>query len=205
MAMYSIRKFAPIAGKSALLAERARSLAGIYAQNGARARVARVIAGDDAGQIYVIVSVDDSKTMMHIWEKTQTHPAFQKLLEDHEIEPAGSGSGPDVYRTVHGQVQPGYPVILMREYTISRDRLDDALGLMPELDALVQRHAGHLLAAVPVFSGDMGRLIVGYYHKSAAHLGDNIDGVGTSAEFRAIVAKAASFGSLTRSRVLHNV
>ena len=202
MSLISIRMLTPNAGKSALAAERARTLGGIYARNGARARVARVIAGDGTGQIYVSVAFDDGKSMAHIFEKVQADPSFAKLREERELNPAGSVSGPEVYRTVHGQVEPGYPVVLMREYTISRDKLAGALALLPELDALVPRHDIKIVAAVPLFSSDMGRLIAGYYFRSPDHLGASIDGVGVSAEFQAIVARAAEFGSLTRSRVV---
>ena len=187
------------------MAERARALAGIYARNGARARVARVIAGDEAGQIYVGLTFDDGKSMAQIWERTQADPSLARLMEERELNPAGSASGPEVYRTVYGQVEPGYPVILQREYTISRDKLSSALALLPELDALVKDQDIRILAAVPVFSSDMSRLIAGYYYRSPARLGEAIDGVGTSAEFQSIVTRAAAFGSLTRSRVLSNM
>jgi hypothetical protein len=48
----------------------------------------------------------------------------------------------------------------------------------------------------------MSRLVAAYFYRSAAHLGEAIDGVGTSAEFQSIVTRAAAFGSLTRSRVV---
>jgi len=205
MALISIRKLTPTIGKSDLLVTRARALAEIFARNGAKTRVARVVAGDGAGQIYVNLSFDDGKSMAAIWEKTQADPAYTKLMAERELNPAASAEGPDVYRTVFGQVQPGRPVILMREYTISRDKLDGALGLLPELEALMKRHDVPIVAATPIFSSDMSRLVAGYYCSSPGHLGSSVDGVGASAEFRAIVTKAAAFGTLTRSRVLMSI
>ena len=52
--------------------------------------------------------------------------------EECELNPAGSISGPEVYRTVH-QVEQGYPVVLMREYTVSRDKLAGVLALISVL------------------------------------------------------------------------
>jgi len=205
MSLISIRMLTPTVGKSALAAERARALGGIYARNGARVRVARVVAGDGAGQIYLAVAFDDGKSMAQIFENVQADPSFARLREERELNPAGSVTGPEVYRIVHGQVEPGYPVVLMREYTVSRDKQANMLALMPELDALIKHHDIKMLAAVPVFSGDMGRLIAGYYFKSPSHLGVAMDGVGISAEFQSIVTKAAEFGSLTRSRVVMNM
>jgi hypothetical protein len=202
MSLVSIRTATPNVGKSVLVAERARTLGDIYARNGARVRVARVIAGDGAGQIYLSAGFDDGKSMAQIFEKVQADPSFARLREERELNPAGSASGPEVYRTVSGQQEPGYPVILMREYTVSRDKQAGILALIPELDALAKPHDIKIMTAVPVFSSDMGRLIAVYYYRSTGHLGAAIDGVGMSAEFQSIVARAAEFGSLTKSRVL---
>ena len=132
-------------------------------------------------------------------------PAIARLWEERELDPAGSISGPEVYRTVYGQVEPGYPIILMREYTVSRDKQASMLALMPELDAVAKPHDIKILAAVPVFSSDMNRLIASYYYKSPGHLGAAMDSVGISAEFQSLVTEAAAFGSLTRSRVVMNM
>jgi len=202
MALISVRMLAPTVGKAALAAERARALGGIYARHGGRVRVARVVAGDAAGQIFFSVAVDDGKSLARVFEKTQADASFARLMEERELNPAGSVTGPEVYRVVYGEPQPDYPVILQREYTISRDKLDGALALLPELEALGKSHDIGILAGVPIFSSDMSRLVAAYFYRSAAHLGEAIDGVGTSAEFQSIVTRAAAFGSLTRSRVV---
>lgn len=205
MSLFSIRMLTPNVGKSALAAERARTLGGIYASNGAKVRVAKVVAGDGAGRIGLFAGFDDGKSMTQIFERVQADPSFARLREERELNPAGSVSGPEVYRTMYGEIQPGYPVILVREYTVSRDKLAGQLALMPELDALAQANDVKVLASVPVFSSDMGRLIAAYYYRSPAHLGAAIDGVGTSDEFQSIVTRAAAFGSLTRSWVAMNM
>ena len=202
MSFYSIRLLAPTAGKTVLATERIRALGSIYARHGAMIRVGRVVAGDAAGQLYLGTGFADGKSLAQVFEKVQADPAFAKLREERELNPAGSVTGPEVFRVVHGQVEPGYPVVLMREYAVAREKLAGIVALMPELDALGKRHDIKILGAVPVFSSDMGRMIAGYYYRSPAHLGDALDGVGASAEFAAIVTKAAGFGSLTRSRVV---
>lgn len=182
-----------------------RTLGSIYARHGASTRVARVIAGDLAGQIVFYAGFDDGKSMAQIWEKCQADPSFAKLREERELNPAGSLSGPEVYRYVYGQSEPGYPVVLQREYTISRDKVADALALMPELNALGKDHDMKVAAAVPVFSGDMSRFIAVYRYRSPAHLGAGIDSVGISAEFQSIVNRAAAFATLTKSRVVSDM
>ena len=148
MSMYSIRMVTPNVGRSALAAERTRALGGIYAHHGAKVRVARVVAGDAAGQIFLGVSVDDGKSLAQVFEKVEADPSFAKLREEHELNPAGSLSGPEVFRIVHGKVDHGYPVILQREYAVSRDKLAGQLALMPELDALIRGQDIKVLAAV---------------------------------------------------------
>ena len=202
MSLASVRSVSPFPGKSGLAAERARTLGDIYARHGAAARVARVIAGDLAGQIALFAGFADGKSMAQIWEKCQADPDFAKLREEHGLNPAGSLSGPEVYRFVYGQPEPGYPVLVQREYTISRDKIADALELMPELNALGQAHDIKVSAVVPVFSSDMARFIAVYRYRSPVHLGAALDGVGMSAEFQSIVNRAAAFASLTRSRVV---
>jgi len=205
MAFISIRSVIPHPGKDALVVERARTLGEIYNRYGARTRVARVAAGDGAGQIYLAVAVDNGKTLAAAYDRVQADPAFAKLLQEREQNHGGTMTGPEVYRTVHGQVQPGHSVVLMREYAVARDKLESILALMPELDTLVQAHDVKVLASLPVFSADMERMIAAYYFRSAAHLGDAMDGVGQSAEFQTIVTRAAAFGRLVRSRVVVNI
>jgi hypothetical protein len=134
-----------------------------------------------AGQVVLYAGFSDGKSMAEIWEKCQADPSFAKLREEHGLDPAGSLTGPEVYRFVYGQSEPGYPVLVQREYTISRDKIADALELMPELDALGQAHDIKVGAVVPVFSSDMARFIAVYRYRSPAHLGAAIDGVGMSA------------------------
>jgi hypothetical protein len=202
MSLIATRTVAPFPGKFALAAERARTLAGIYASHGAKARVTRVVTGDMAGQIVLLVAFDDGKSMTEIYEKYQADPAWAKLREEHGLNPAGTLTGPDLYRFVYGRSEPGYPVVLQREYTVARDKVADVLAMMPELDAMMKQHDISVAAATPVFSSDMTRLIAAYRLRSSAHLGAAIDGVGMSAEFQSLVGRAAALGTLARSRVL---
>jgi hypothetical protein len=203
MSLVSLRTARPLAGKSALAAERADTLGGIYARHGGIVRIGRVIAGDGAGQIYLGVAFDDGKSMAQIFENVQADPSFAKLTEEAEVDPAASVSGPEVYRFLYGQPGPGHPINLYREYTMSREKAAEALALMPELDAVLKEHDIRLTVTVPVFSSDMARFIADYRYRSLAHLGAAIDGVGTSAEFQAIVNRVAALGSLTKSRVVN--
>jgi len=93
--------------------------------------------------------------------------------------------------------------MLQREYNIDRRNLKRALVLLPEIQALDS--AMPIIGVIPVVSGDMGRLMVGYYAKSLVDLGEAIDRVGMSDAFQAIVVRAAELGTLTKARAVVNL
>jgi hypothetical protein len=205
MSFASVRLATPNPGKTALTIERAQTLGGIYARHGANVRIGRVVAGDGAGQIYVGAYYADGKSMGRIFEKVQADPAFAKLREERELNPAATISGPDVYRVAYGQVGLGYPLLLVREYSIAYDKRAGLLALCPEVDALMKPHDVGFLGAVPAFAGDMGVFWAVYYFRSPSHLGESMDGVAMSTEFQALATKANAFGSLKRSWVLASI
>jgi hypothetical protein len=202
MALVSIRLATPLAGKAALSAERARTLGGIYAGHGAKARVGRVIAGAGAGQIYLGIGFEDGKSMGQIFENVQADPSFARLREEAGLNPSATLTGPDVYRVAYGQLGQGYPVVVAREYAVARDKHAGMLELMPEMDALVKAQDINFAVAVPAFASDMGVMLAAYYFRSPAHLGASMDGVAVSTEFQSLVTRAGAFGSLKRSWVI---
>ena len=129
-------------------------------------------------------------------------PARVKLLHERELNPAGEVLGPEVYRTVFGDVAPDYPVIMQREYRLPRENLQNALSLLPEIEKLGKSHDFKMMAVVPVIADDLGRMVVAYYSKTMGDLGRTIDEVGMSEEFQKIVTKANAFGALEKSRVV---
>jgi hypothetical protein len=205
MAFISYRTVEPMAGKSTLAAERVRDLGGIYARHGARVRVARIVGGAGAGQLVLASTCDDAKGLARTYEGVDADPAYAKLMQEQQLNPAGTITAREVYRTVHGQGQPGSPVIVMREYAVARDKMAGIIALLPDLDAVIKGHNIGLMCVVPVFSDDMSRMVAVYYLRSVADLGAVLDGVAQSPEFLSIVARAAEFGSLVKSRVVVNV
>ncbi len=161
MSFASVRLAKPNPGKTALTM--AQTLGGIYARHGANIRIGKVIAGDGAGQIYLGVYFADGKSMGQIFEKVQANPAFAKHNEGRELNPSSTVSGPDVYRVAYGQVGLGYPLLLVREYSIAYDKRAGMLALCPEVDALMKPHDVGFLGAVPAFAGDMGVFWAVYY------------------------------------------
>ena len=125
------------------------------------------------------------------------------MRAESEDDPSSEWEGPEVWRTVYGKPRPDYPVMLQREYNIDRRNLKRALVLLPEIQALDS--AMPIIGVIPVVSGDMGRLMVGYYAKSLVDLGEAIDRVGMSDAFQAIVVRAAELGTLTKARAVVNL
>ena len=199
MTVISRRTLVPLVGKSDLAMERAKRLAGIITRLGGLVRTARVVAGGDVGSIEVLARFQDFASATKTNAALASDPEMQKLIQDREREPAATPSGPYVYRTVWGEVSR-LPVLLQREYQVSRQNLQELIALLPDVHAAVGKQP--IAATVPVFAPQMDRLIVSYYSESIEHMGRNVDQYGVSEAFQAIVQKAARYGTLTSARVL---
>ena len=202
MTVISVRRMTPTVGKTELATSRVRTMAGIVATAGARVRIGQVVAGEGAGCIQLYAAFPDFVSIHKATITIAADPARVKLLHERETNPAGEVVGPDVYRTVFGDVAPDYSVIMQREYKVLRENLQNALSLLPEIEELGKSHDYKMMAVVPVIADDLGRLIVAYYSRTMEDLGRTIDEVGMSEQFQKIVTKANTFGTLEKSRVV---
>ena len=202
MTVISVRRMTPQIGKTELATSRVRAMAGIVATAGGRVRIGQVVAGEGAGSMQLYAAFTDFASISKATLAIAADPARVKLLHERELNPAGEVVGPEVYRTVFGDVAPDYPVIMQREYRLPRENLQNALSLLPEIEKLGKSHDFKMMAVVPVIANDLGRMVVAYYSKTMEDLGRTIDEVGMSEEFQKIVTKANTFGTLERSRVV---
>jgi hypothetical protein len=202
MTVISVRRMTPTVGKTELATSRVRTMAGIVATTGARVRIGQVVAGEGAGCIQLYAAFPDFVSISKATITIAADPARVKLLHERELNPAGEVVGPDVYRTVFGDVAPDYSVIMQREYRVPRENLQNALSLLPEIEELGKSHDYKMMAVVPVIADDLGRLIVAYYSRTMEDLGRTIDEVGMSEQFQKIITKANTFGTLEKSRVV---
>lgn len=202
MTVISVRRMTPTVGKTELATSRVRTMAGIVATTGARVRIGQVVAGEGAGCIQLYAAFPDFVSISKATITIAADPARVKLLHERELNPAGEVVGPDVYRTVFGDVAPDYSVIMQREYRVPRENLQNALSLLPEIEELGKSHDYKMMAVVPVIADDLSRLIVAYYSRTMEDLGRTIDEVGMSEQFQKIVTKANTFGTLEKSRVV---
>ena len=202
MTVISVRRMTPQIGKTELATSRVRAMAGIVATAGGRVRIGQVVAGEGAGSMQLYAAFTDFASISKATLAIAADPARVKLLHERELNPAGEVVGPEVYRTVFGDVAPDYPVIMQREYRLPRENLQNALSLLPEIEKLGKSHDFKMMAVVPVIANDLGRMVVAYYSKTMEDLGRTIDEVGMSEEFQKIVTKANTFGVLEKSRVV---
>ena len=202
MTVISVRRMTPQIGKTELATSRVRAMAGIVATAGGRVRIGQVVAGEGAGSMQLYAAFTDFTSISKATLAITADPARVKLLHERELNPAGEVVGPEVYRTVFGDVAPDYPVIMQREYRLPRENLQNALSLLPEIEKLGKSHDFKMMAVVPVIANDLGRMVVAYYSKTMEDLGRTIDEVGMSEEFQKIVTKANTFGVLEKSRVV---
>lgn len=199
MTVISRRTLVPLVGKSELALERAKRLAGLIAKHGGVVRTARVTAGGDVGSIEVLARFQDFASATSTNAALAADPDMLSLWKERERDPSATTSGPYVYRTVYGEVSR-LPVLLQREYQVSRQNLPDLIALLPDAHSAVGKQP--MVATIPVFAPQMDRLVVAYYSESIEHLGRNVDQYGLSEAFQAVVQKAARFGTLNSARVL---
>lgn len=187
-------------GKSDLALARVKEFGEIMTRAGGRVRVAKVIFGHGAGEIHLFCAFDDFAHGTKAATAMAADPAMAALMAEREKNPAGNLMGPEVWRTIFGEPAQK-PVLLQREYQIERKNLKDAVKLLPEI-ANVMGSSNPVMANVPVFSGDLARMMVVYYADSLTHLGETVDKIGMSEAFQSIVDKASEHGKLSNSRVL---
>jgi hypothetical protein len=202
MTVISVRKMTPTVGKTELATSRVRAMAGIVARAGARVRIGQVVAGEGAGSMHLYAAFEDFSSISRATLTIASDPARATLLHERELNPAGEVVGPEVYRTIYGDVAPDYPIVMQREYRLPRENLQDALSLLPEIEKLGKSHDFKMMAIVPVIADDLGRMVVAYYNKTMEDLGKTIDEVGMSEKFQKIVTKANTLGTLEKSRVV---
>ena len=132
-------------------------------------------------------------------------PSRIALMKEREVDPGGHLIGPEVFRTIYGNISPGHKVIMMREYQLSRSNLAKAVKVFPDIDALIKNEDASFMAVIPLVATNMDRLIACYYFPDMSSMGEQIDRVGMSEEMQNIVLKASSSGNLISSRVLLTV
>jgi hypothetical protein len=156
--------------------------------------------GADAGNIEMFVRFENFQQGISGFQSLAASAGVNSARAQLEGANVQSISGPYVYRSVFSE-PTAQPVLVQRQYQISRANLQAAIALLPEVKAVFSERTG-MTAVVPVFSPEMDRLIITYYMDSMAELGKELDESAMSPAFQNVVAKAAQLGTLITGRVL---
>ena len=204
--MFVSRRIArPYTGKLDLVMERTHRLAGILSRHGANTRITRVVAGEGAGEIHVYAQYDTMAAGTAAAAAMMHDPAMQKLLADREANPAADIIGPEVFRSIWGEMNPTDTVRMHRTYEMKRSNMKAALEILGEIGVLLKDEPVSLMAGVPVIASRMDTMTVVYGFADLHAFGEGVDRVGMSAEFQEMVAKASDLGTLFESRVMMKV
>ena len=203
MNIITVREMTPIIGKETLMEERLRRAAGVMSRHGAASRIYLTIAGTRAGN-YLLINLYNSFSDGSVaFQKYGSDPEYKKLFMERAINPSGDISGPDIYRSVYGDI-PKSPTSIMvnRVYHVPRGKQQEMLALAPDLDALVKDLDVTTSAVVPVMSEDHELMYINYRFSSLDHWGTAVDKMSSSSDFQSLVTKGNEIGTLKWSRMI---
>ena len=156
--------------------------------------------GLNAGQFLFAAAFEDFSSTMTAMESVYMDPAMQELMQQREHEPGGKMIGPNMFRTIYGELGTlQEKAHLIRYYQMPRHNIPAAIELMGEIDALSDDV--NLTAVAPVAHEQMGMIAGVYRFNSMAHAGKAIDEVGMSEAFQNLVNKANTLGTLTSAQM----
>lgn len=204
--MFISRRIArPHPGKIDLVMERTHQLAGILSRHGATTRISRVVAGAGAGDIHVYARYDTMAAGTGANVAMMNDPAYKKLMADRGANPAADVTGPEVFRSIWGEMNPSDTVRMQRTYAMQRSNMKAAIGLLEEIGTLMKGEPVTVMAGIPVLASRMDTMTVVYGFADMHAFGDGVDRIGMSPEFQDIVTRADEVGTLFESRVLQAI
>lgn len=188
----------PHHGKRSMAENRARQLGEIYSNHGAQLKIANVVSGPNTGCIALLRGYADFRTAAKAFQAINNDPAHAEFWREREANPAADiVTGRDIIRTVYGEGQwDTHPMSHIRQYEMTRDKLAEALKLLPEVANLLSKAGVNVVGLLPITGENLSSMTISYQFQSIDHWAETLDTVGTSDEFQALVAKAAGFGTL---------
>ena len=204
--MFISRRIAhPHPGKLDVVMDRTNRLAEILSRHGGKTRRSRVVAGAGAGEIHVYAQYDSMAAGTGANAAMMDDPDYRKLMADREANPAADVTGPEVSRSIWGEMDPTDTVRMHRTYAMPRSNLKAAVGLLEEIGKLVENEPVSIMAGIPVLASRMDTMTVVYSFADMQAFGDGVDRIGMSLEFQNIVTRADELGTLFESRVLRAI
>jgi len=204
MSVIAVTIVRPRDGKRAVVVDRVRRLGTIFSRLGAEVRLSSVIAGPLADCIAIQRRYPDFTTSVGTFKALGDDAEFTQWQEARDADPAGDlVVVRDIIRTVYGDTKwDTHPVSHLRIYEMSRDKLADALAMFPEVEQMTAPADVNVVGLVPIAGENMSSLTVAYQFKSVDHWAEQLDSLGTSEAFQALLARAAKLGSIRQSGVM---
>lgn len=194
----------PHRGRREIAEDRIRRAGDIYARLNAEVRISNIIAGPLTRCIVIQRRYADFTAASKTFQAAAADDEMKRLMQEGEHDPAGDFVvATDLNRTIHGDTKwDTHPVSHLRIYDLARDKLADALALIPEVEALVGPGDVNVVALTPITGQNMSSLTIAYQFKSVDHWAEQLDAVGTSETFQQIITRAAQYGTIRQSGVL---
>ena len=205
--MFASRRIStPIVGKREMALSRMRTAAGIISRCGASGvDITQVLRGYGAGTFHLYAYFHSMEHSMEVANNVRHDKAAARLEEERELTPSAQVTGPELARTIAGDVNPDHTTAIVREYVMPRENLSKAAAMVPGIQKMINDHGINITMWVPVIAEDMKRVLVVYSAPDMKTLGKGNDEVGMTDEFQEMLVEASKLGTLDRAFGMVNV
>ena len=195
----------PILGKAELAKSRLQRVSKIISPHWDEVMLSNVIAGEGAGDIHLYASAKDFESYTNALDALNVDPEMQSFNSERNADPASVIVGPNIFRTISGKADLSKKVSLQRVYTMTRENVNEALKMMPELTDIAKAQNVNVFVTMPIVAADNTKMGIIYQSDNLQTWGKATDHTIASKEFQAIVLKGSQLGTLTHSRLLHAI
>ena len=137
--MFASRRIStPIVGKREMALSRMRTAAGIISRCGASGvDITQVLGGYGAGTFHLYAYFQSMEHSMEVANNVRQDKAAAKLEEERELTPSAHITGPELARTIAGDVNPSHTTVMVRKYVMPRENLGKAAAMVPGIQKMV--------------------------------------------------------------------
>ena len=164
---------------------------------GNKSYVNKELFGGTAGSLSWVSMYENFSDATAKIESGWENAGFKRIIRRIQTNPASDVVFPmNMVRTVYGDWDDTYKFTLFRLYNMKRNKMAEALDMLPKVAKMGEKMDVNVTAWVPVTGEDMSTIMVGYSSKTFNEVGRSFDTIGMSEEFQQIVNKAAEIGEL---------
>ena len=129
----------PIGGKREVALTRMRTAVGIISRcRTSSVDITQVLGGYGAGTFHIYAYFESMEHSMEVWCKVRQDKAYVKLEEERELTPSAQIVGPELGRTVAGEINPNNTAALVREYIMPRENVSKAAAMVPSVQEMIK-------------------------------------------------------------------